>query len=470
MYRKKSRLSAIVCLFINFIAIFMSLSLAALLRAGFGLGWVSRDSAFKAYVALVLIWGFLFFFTDFFHRFFKRGMFEELMDSLKLNIYVFFLFLAVWYFFELEQISRLVLLAFVPFNVFLIWLINILYKKFLLCFIKQRKNTNRCVLLVNEDKLHEVLTIILNSGDFNHTLTGYVVYDKDCTGSYVKGVPCVAPGGGLIEYCRTHVVDEVFIYMNDLKEEHISLIIEELGLMGINTFLNLKEFDWDIPSKRVVEKFGFYTVMVFSNNIITWNQYILKRAFDICGAVVGMVFCVLIGIFAAPAIVIEDGFPFIYKQQRVGRNGRVFDFYKFRSMYRDAEERKKELMAQNEMNGPMFKMENDPRVTKVGKFIRKTSLDEFPQFFNVLKGDMSLVGTRPPTVDEYEQYTPYQKKRLSFRPGITGNWQVSGRSDIQNFEEVVRLDVEYIENWSFKKDIHILLKTIKNVLLGKGAK
>lgn len=297
-----------------------------------------------------------------------------------------------------------------------------------------------------------------------------MVYDNDCTGSYIKGIPCVASAGGLIEYCRTNVVDEVFVYLNDIKEEHISHVIEELGLIGVDTFLNLKEFDWDIPSKRVVEKFGFYTVMVFSNNIITYNQYILKRAFDICGAIVGIICCILIGIFVAPAIIIEDGFPVIFKQKRVGRNGRVFNFYKFRSMYRDAEERKKELMSQNEMRGLMFKMENDPRVTKVGKFIRKTSLDEFPQFFNVLKGDMSLVGTRPPTVDEYEKYTPYQKKRLSFRPGITGNWQVSGRSDIQDFEEVVKLDVEYIENWSFKKDIHILLKTVKNVLLGRGAK
>src|SRR5699024_735989 len=131
--------------------------------------------------------------------------------------------------------------------------------------------------------------------------------------------------------------------------------------------------------------------------------------------------------------------------------------YKFRSMYIDAEERKKELMAQNEMNGLMFKMEDDPRITKVGKFLRKTSLDEFPQFINILKGDMSLVGTRPPTLDEFEQYKTYHKKRLSFRPGLTGMWQVSGRSDITDFEEIVRLDVEYINNWSVSLDIKILI-------------
>ena len=139
-------------------------------------------------------------------------------------------------------------------------------------------------------------------------------------------------------------------------------------------------------------------------------------------------------------------------------------------MYADAEERKKELMQQNEMQGLMFKMENDPRITKVGAFIRRTSIDELPQFWNVLKGDMSLVGTRPPTLDEYQQYQYYQKRRISFRPGITGLWQISGRSDIKNFDEVVKLDLEYIDNWSLLLDFKIIFKTILVVLRGSGAR
>lgn len=139
-------------------------------------------------------------------------------------------------------------------------------------------------------------------------------------------------------------------------------------------------------------------------------------------------------------------------------------------MRMDAEQIKKELMAQNEMSGLMFKMEDDPRITPIGKFIRRTSLDELPQFFNVLRGDMSLVGTRPPTLDEYEQYTPEQKRRLSFKPGITGLWQVSGRSDITDFDDIVALDLEYIDNWTIWSDIKILFKTVQVVLLGDGAK
>jgi lipopolysaccharide/colanic/teichoic acid biosynthesis glycosyltransferase len=138
-------------------------------------------------------------------------------------------------------------------------------------------------------------------------------------------------------------------------------------------------------------------------------------------------------------------------------------------MYIDAEARKKELEKENKMEGHMFKMDNDPRITKVGRFIRKYSIDELPQFWNVLKGDMSLVGTRPPTIEEFEKYESHHKRRLSMKPGITGNWQVSGRSDIQDFEEVVKLDCEYIDNWSPLYDTKILFKTVGVVLLHKGA-
>ena len=160
----------------------------------------------------------------------------------------------------------------------------------------------------------------------------------------------------------------------------------------------------------------------------------------------------------------------IFTQQRVGRNGKLFKMYKFRTMCPDAEQKLKELMERNEKDGPVFKMKNDPRITRVGHFIRKTSIDELPQFFDVLRGDMSLVGTRPPTLDEYKQYESHHKRRLSMKPGITGLWQVSGRSNIEDFEEVVKLDVQYIDNWSLWGDIKILFKTVYVVFAGRGAK
>ena len=180
----------------------------------------------------------------------------------------------------------------------------------------------------------------------------------------------------------------------------------------------------------------------------------------------------IIFIFVAPIIYIKSPGPIFFKQVRIGKNGKKFNIYKFRSMYMDAEERKKELMAQNDIkDGMMFKMDNDPRIIKgIGNFIRDYSLDEFPQFWNVLIGDMSLVGTRPPTVDEWEKYEMHHRSRLAFKPGLTGMWQVSGRSDITDFEEVVELDTKYIAEWCLKLDIEILVKTVMVVFRGSGAK
>jgi exopolysaccharide biosynthesis polyprenyl glycosylphosphotransferase len=332
------------------------------------------------------------------------------------------------------------------------------------------EKTGQCILLVNEQDVEEVIENMLDNKDFKHNLSGFVVYDADYKDKTIRGVKCVASPGGLIEYCSTHVVDEVFIHLNNVKDVHVVRMVEELNDMGINAMVNIKAFDWNLTQKRTMEKMGYYTILVFSNNIVRINQLICKRVLDIVGSLIGLLITAVASIFIIPAIAIEDGFPVIFKQKRVGKNGRIFNFYKFRSMYKDAEERKKELMDQNQMNGLMFKMDNDPRITKVGAFLRKTSLDELPQFWNVLKGDMSLVGTRPPTVGEYELYEPYHKKRLSFKPGITGKWQVSGRSDITDFEEVVRLDTEYIDNWSIKEDLRIIMQTILVVLMRKGSK
>ena len=196
--------------------------------------------------------------------------------------------------------------------------------------------------------------------------------------------------------------------------------------------------------------------------------WIGRRTQDIILSSVALVVLSPVMLATAIAIVVDDpsAGP-VFSQERIGRNGKPFKFYKFRSMCPNAEAKLDDLLDQNEMDGPVFKIKDDPRITRVGKFIRKTSIDELPQFYNVLKGDMSLVGTRPPTVDEFRQYESHQKRRLSAKPGITGLWQVSGRNEIKDFEDVVKLDVQYIDNWSIGLDIKIILKTIK-VVFEKG--
>ena len=198
-------------------------------------------------------------------------------------------------------------------------------------------------------------------------------------------------------------------------------------------------------------------------------ERIVKRFVDFFIALFAIVIFSPLFLICYIAVRREDGGPAIFKQERIGRFGRPFYIYKFRSMYQDAEAKLQTLKDQNEMQGFMFKMKNDPRITKIGKILRKTSIDELPQFFNVLEGSMSLIGTRPPTVDEYNQYSAHHKRRISIKPGITGLWQVSGRSEITDFEEIVRLDCFYIDHWSITGDIKILLKTFAAVFTGKGS-
>jgi len=219
---------------------------------------------------------------------------------------------------------------------------------------------------------------------------------------------------------------------------------------------------------------SFIYQLRFYSKRLTWNlvirsAYLLKRLLDIIAS--GIIILLLSPLFLtiAALIYIESPGAVLFKQTRVGRWGALFTMWKFRSMYMDAEERKKQLMQQNEMSGGvLFKMKRDPRITKIGRFIRKASIDELPQLWNVFKGDMSLVGPRPPVPAEVDQYSLADRRRLEVIPGITCVWQVSGRSDIP-FPEQVELDVEYIESQSLWTDIKILFQTIPAVVMGKGA-
>ena len=284
------------------------------------------------------------------------------------------------------------------------------------------------------------------------------------------GFPVFCGESAIEDFAQLNWVDEA-LFSIPTELVFPDKLIGNFGIMGITVHIKLARVV-DDSSNQIVEKLEGYTVLSTSINMVSTGQLIFKRTMDICGGLVGMLLTGIIFIFVAPIIYIKSPGPIFFKQVRIGKNGKKFNIYKFRSMYMDAEERKKELMAQNDIkDGMMFKMDNDPRIIKgIGNFIRDYSLDEFPQFWNVLKGDMSLVGTRPPTVDEWEKYEMHHRSRLAFKPGLTGMWQVSGRSNITDFEEVVRLDTEYIKKWSPGLDIKILFKTVAVVLGKVGSK
>ena len=323
------------------------------------------------------------------------------------------------------------------------------------------------MLLVTSDDLVEQCIIDFERTLYrNYVIKGIVITDKPRQGDVIRQVPVVANSDNFMEYIRTNVVDEVFINGNDISSSEA--LAEVLLEMGVTVHFKLAHESKLMPNK-VVEKCGPYLVLTSSMCIATPRQLFVKRCMDIAGSLVGLLLAGIAFLIFAPIIKKQSPGPIFFSQVRVGKNGRQFKIYKFRSMYMDAEERKKELMEQNEMQGLMFKMEDDPRIFPIGKFMRKFSIDELPQFWNILKGDMSLVGTRPPTLDEFAQYEAHHRARLGNKPGLTGMWQVSGRSKITDFEEVVSLDTYYISNWNLAMDVRILFKTVKVVLLGRGA-
>lgn len=260
---------------------------------------------------------------------------------------------------------------------------------------------------------------------------------------------------------REHNIDQVYIIQKHGEELRFTQTYVDLCItMGVTVRLII-----DLYKRRransYVSTVGTYPVIAYHTITLNTSERILKRAMDIVGGLVGVILTSPFMLITAIAIKLDSPGPIFFKQVRVGQNGRHFKIYKFRSMYIDAEERKKELMAQNEIKGGvMFKMKDDPRITRVGKIIRKLSIDEFPQFFNVVQGTMSLVGTRPPTLDEVGKYNRNHWRRISIKPGITGLWQVNGRSNVTNFDDIVELDVEYIDNWSLLFDIKIMFKTV----------
>lgn len=338
-------------------------------------------------------------------------------------------------------------------------------------YYKNSRSCKKIMLITSSDKVNDILEKFQRTNNWYFEIIGITIVDRDMAGAEIQKIPVIANMETMLEKAKNIALDGVFINVSykihalfDVRQT-----LHDFQQMGIIVHVNIDALELDVTDK-VIENLGFFKVVSYASKLYEPGQLVLKRCMDIIGGMVGVFLTLIIGVFVAIAIKIDSPGPIIFSQNRVGKNGRHFRMYKFRSMYIDAEERKKELLQQNEMQGAMFKMTDDPRITRVGRFIRKYSIDELPQFFNVLKGDMSLVGTRPPTVEEVQKYKTEQKRRLSVTPGMTGLWQTSGRSEIYDFDEIVKLDLEYIDKWSIGLDIKLLVKTIVVCVKGEGAK
>ena len=408
------------------------------------------------------------FFTESYTGVLRRNRYQEFTHTVG-HCFIVFGGLLIYMYGSRQSLyySRSMLFMYLGLSIILEYFGRVLLKRFVRKRLIQDVNKSEMLLICERNNVDQCVRELAHNKYTEFKVSGIAVVDKDMVGQEIQGIPVVASADSLMEYIRTNVVDEVFIDGNTRASSEALAV--ELIEWGITVHIGLVHTDQMIPSRRL-ETYGNYTVLTGSMNIRNARQLFMKRLMDIVGSLVGLIFTGIAFIIFAPIIKIQSPGPVFYSQERVGRNGRHFRIWKFRSMYPDADKRKAELMEQNEMQGLMFKMENDPRIIPIGHFIRKFSIDELPQFWNILKGDMSLVGTRPPTVDEFEQYKCHHKARLAFRPGLTGMWQVSGRSDITDFEEIVRMDTNYIADWTLGLDIRIIFQTIGVVFTGKGSK
>jgi exopolysaccharide biosynthesis polyprenyl glycosylphosphotransferase len=315
--------------------------------------------------------------------------------------------------------------------------------------------------------------VIVGAGKMGQALAQYLERNKQL-GYLIKGFLDQNHNGdlrilGRIEdlarIARAHFIDDVFVTIPSARE-----VVKNVALIARMNHLSVKvlpEFydglGWNVPMERL----GDFPVRVLHWEPIPTLGLFFKRTIDVVVATLGLLLAAPLCALIYAAVKLDSPGPVFYRHERVGRKGRQFRCIKFRTMVADADALKERLRHLNEREGPFFKISDDPRVTRVGKFLRQYSLDEIPQLWNVLTGDMSLVGPRPHPVDDYERYSLEHLRRLDVKPGVTGLWQVSARKD-PSFEESIRLDSRYIENWNLALDFKILLKTIPAVLRGEG--
>ena len=466
--------------FLEILCVIVSFALAYIVRYGSDLASYTELNYTVLVCAIVSFDICVAVFFNSFGSVLRRGYYKEFMASMRHVIMVFagvtlFLFTVQ----ESATYSRIVIFLTFGFDFVLSYISRLIYKK----TRKARVTHQRSILVIAPASEFGKITDGFGKDlDNGIVICGYVDATGVFSGEIESEYKIVASPENVVEYACREWVDEVIIKMDSLSNADQKILISKFIEMGVTVHTVLDGFETP-DGQQMVETVAGMTVVTSSIKTTTAGELLVKRLMDVVGGLIGCILTILIGIIIAPFILIKSPGHLIFRQTRIGMNGKKFKMLKFRSMVNNAEAQKSGLLDQNTVsNNMMFKLDWDPRVignritkdgkkkTGIGEFIRKTSIDELPQFFNVLLGNMSLVGTRPPTVDEWEKYELHHRARLAVRPGITGMWQVSGRSDITDFEEVVKLDTEYIYNWSIGLDLRILVKTIGAVFKRKGAK
>ncbi len=370
--------------------------------------------------------------------------------------------LAILFIIKEFRYSQSFLVSFYLITLFCLCIARLVFDTFFNFFSKNGFNTRKILVIGDKHRCEAIVDAFEKQLSWGHQVT--CVQPSNQPGLYLLPEKLT----DLHQILRETEVDEVVFAVDRTTSLDLDVYINMCRKMGISMRILPGLWSPGMSTMRVELCQGIPLISVFADNFNA-ASLLYKRVLDIVGGLVGSVIFLILYPFVATAIKLDSPGPVLFKQERVGKNGRLFKLIKFRTMYADAEEQKKELMATNEMNGPIFKVQSDPRITRVGRFLRRTTIDEIPQFVNVLKSEMSLVGTRPPLPEEVELYDMRHLKRISAKPGMTGLWQVSGRNKIKDFEKIVELDCDYLDHWRFLDDIKILLKTLVVVSMRRGA-
>ena len=455
------------------LTIFADLCIAAF---AFYLGYslLAKDDIFlyshykSLLVLFAVIWVLMLYFFEMYESFRIKSVKEVTFIMLKAAVFTFIFFISFVFIFNLTYVNRNIIILSISLSGLLILAEKVALIAIVKIMRKKGYNYRNLLIVGTGERAKNLISKIENHNEWGFRIIGMVDKDPARKDKIINSYKVLGSFDDIPDIVNNNVVDEVIFVVPRSWICDIEKIMRFCETGGLKVHVALDYFNLRLSRPRQTDFHGFPLLTFECTSNKVWSLFI-KRICDIFFSAGALIILSPLFLVIAAIIKLTSKGPEFFKQQRCGLNGRKFTFYKFRTMFEDAEAKLESLQQFNEMQGPVFKMENDPRVTPIGKFLRKSSFDELPQLWNVIKNDMCLVGPRPPIPKEVKQYDYWQRRRLSMKPGLSCIWQVKGRNRIRDFEEWMKLDLEYIDNWSLWLDTNILLRTIPVVLFGIGA-
>ena len=470
MGKKRQFLSALLCLSFELLMTAGVFFLAVWIRDQIPISSVTltfdKESIFTLFPVILLIWTPLLWFYGSYRAQRTDRLLYELARSFAIVAIGSILLVVISFILQQFGVSRLFLVLFAGMEFFALCAVRAIFTSFRR-HSRKRGYDREYVLVVGTGKrAREHAKLLERYAHWGIEVLGFLSEQKISRDS-IGEKPILGSLEKLELMLRNEVVDEVHFAVSRPRLERLDEALRICEEIGVRVRIVLAPFG-EIQSKIRMDHLSGVPLLTLSTTPDRDLELLMKRMFDIVASFFGLLVLSPVYVVAAILVKCTSKGPIFFKQKRLGMNGRIFHFYKFRTMVENAEELKSSLESQNEMDGPVFKIKEDPRVTKIGRLLRKTSIDELPQIWNVLRGDMSLVGPRPPVPSEVQKYERWHRRRLSMRPGITCIWQISGRNEI-SFQQWMKMDLEYIDNWSLILDFKILAKTVPVVIGTRGA-